>query len=738
MKKIVTLLVLLLSVTLAAQAQLLVEPEQRVDCSVWFNKGGIFNSEGKRISQQGMEMWGNYIFSLMDKGYCNVYSFSRRDSLPVAKFKLASFGTNNHANNASFGVETKPGASFPLMYVTNGKVGSDIEWTCFVESITKKGKKFSSEIAQNIVLDGTDWVSLGYTSIFGAPAWMVDRERGFLWVFSARKRTVVNVTKNAWENQYVATKFRIPLLSEGKVIHLSGADILDQVVFPYDVWGTQAGCVHDGKIYYCFGFGNKYELTTSRIRIYDTDRRVISNRYELKDDVHEEMEDIVVQDGWMYVNTNSSRIYKISLPKKKVLPATALDEIRQCPEKAGGTYFVDDFSNVGVTLPPKGYEPFYISGYFRHGARQIDNDKTYKIIFESLKKAHESTNLTNFGEVIWSRLEQFWPNLKDKDGDLTMIGYRQAKALGQRMVDNYPGVFDGKPYIKTLATNILRVAATMGAFNQGVQSRRPDLQWDMVGNSKSYLPFINPYSSDCPGNLEIDQILRDKRGEWYGKYREYCLSRINTDAFLSRLFKNPEAVKASYEPLDLEYRFWLLASLTQCLDLQVPFWDLFTPEETLAWYTSEAYKSYMQKGPDPVNLGRGWGLGARVLRNIIDASDKDISAGRNGMNLRFGHDAVIMSLLTVMQVNDWDTKVSSPEEVAQVWKIWNISMASNLQLIFYRSAKNPEIFVKVMLNEKECKLPLSATDECFYKWSDIYKYYSERCDYIENNTIKTH
>ncbi|MHC1779534.1 MAG: hypothetical protein AB9922_04805 [Bacteroidales bacterium] len=318
MKKLLLIMTLMLTVPYIAYGQLLVEPEQDFDCSVWFVKGDIHSQQGKKISQQGMEMWGDYIFSLMDKGYCNVYCFSTRDSLPLAKFKLASFRDDNHANNASFGTETKQGASFPLIYITNGKVGSEIEWVCFVESITKKGDIFSSEIAQTIILDGSNWESKGFTAIFGAPSWMIDRERGFLWVFSARKRTILKVTRNTSENQYIATKFRIPLLSEGKEVLLTVADILDQVVFPYDVWATQAGSVHDGKIYYCFGFGNKYEITTSKIRIYDTDKRLISSRYELEHVVQEEMEDLVVRDGWMYVNTNSPLIYKISMPKPRV------------------------------------------------------------------------------------------------------------------------------------------------------------------------------------------------------------------------------------------------------------------------------------------------------------------------------------------------------------------------------------------------------------------------------------
>ena len=125
-------------------------------------------------------------------------------------------------------------------------------------------------------------------------------------MFSARKRTVASVTKNAWENQYVATKFRIPSLSEGAKVRFDEDDILDQVVFPYDVWFTQAGCMHDGKIYYCFGVGKQDDRRPSCIRVYDTRTRTITARYNVQDQVVYEPEDIVIRDGFMYVNTNTT------------------------------------------------------------------------------------------------------------------------------------------------------------------------------------------------------------------------------------------------------------------------------------------------------------------------------------------------------------------------------------------------------------------------------------------------
>ena len=269
MKKIyLSVVCLLISIPLIAQFY--VEPEKEVECSVFLAK------EGRGRAQQGLEMWDDYIFSCEDGGHVNIYDFKSADPKPVAGFELASSHPDNHVNNVCFGVETKRGASFPLLYITNGKVGSELEWLCFVESITRRGKRFSSEIAQTIELDGSKWVEKGYVPIFGAPSWLVDRERGFIWIFSARKRTVAKVTKHAWENQYVATKFRIPSLSEGAKVRLDENDILDQVVFPYEVWFTQAGCMHDGKIYFCFGVGKQDDNRPSCIRVYDTDSEASS------------------------------------------------------------------------------------------------------------------------------------------------------------------------------------------------------------------------------------------------------------------------------------------------------------------------------------------------------------------------------------------------------------------------------------------------------------------------------
>ena len=50
-------------------------------------------------------------------------------------------------------------------------------------------------------------------------------------------------------------------------------------------------------------------------------------------------------------------------------------------------------------------------------------------------------------------------------------------------------------------------------------------------------------------------------------------------------------------------------------------------------------------------------------------------------------------------------------------------MASNLQLIFYRSKRNPEILVKVLYNGREASLPVPQSAPSFYSWSAFKDYY---------------
>lgn len=283
-------------------------------------EGMSVKSDGEVVSQQGMAIYGDYIFCLEDGGHALVYEKKSGTQSPIGRFDIDSSCPDQHANCINFGNETVPGASFPLLYITNGKKGGPLEFVCCVESVTVSGdseKSFENRQVQTIVADTTGYSAAGYVPFFGCPSWLVDAKRGDIWIFSAIRRTIPSVTGAFSNNRYIATGFRIPKLSEGERVVLGVNDIQKQVTFDFDTYFTQGGCACDGKLYFCFG--NDYEhntdkLTPQRIRVYNTDTGKIDASFELYEKMSEEPEDLSVDDEYMYMNTNSPVIYRMRKP----------------------------------------------------------------------------------------------------------------------------------------------------------------------------------------------------------------------------------------------------------------------------------------------------------------------------------------------------------------------------------------------------------------------------------------
>ena len=56
----------------------------------------------------------------------------------------------------------------------------------------------------------------------------------------------------------------------------------------------------------------------------------------------------------------------------------ALEQLKADPRKAYGTDYPYGFKMEPITPSPRGYKPFYITGYARHGSRYYWNDRLYK------------------------------------------------------------------------------------------------------------------------------------------------------------------------------------------------------------------------------------------------------------------------------------------------------------------------------------------------------------------------
>lgn len=136
----------------------------------------------------------------------------------------------------------------------------------------------------------------------------------------------------------------------------------------------------------------------------------------------------------------------VQAQKAPVFETSAKDEIAANHYLAGSNYLDYDrqLSTKPLTPSPKGYEPFYISHYGRHGSRWLIWDGEYTLPMNTLKEAREAGKLTETGEETLKKLEAFYPTTIKRLGDLTTVGERQHHGIGKRMAQNFPEIFKTK------------------------------------------------------------------------------------------------------------------------------------------------------------------------------------------------------------------------------------------------------------------------------------------------------
>ena len=244
------------------------------------------NHKQKGHAYQGMDLWGEYVFSCQNQGIGTIYKLGSDSFEKIGQFNLGSFDRSNHANVASFGVEKVDVSDpFPVAYISHchKRLINDRKDLCFVERISKDMQ--SSELVQTIFYDDVN-KDFGY-----ALQWVVDRKNGFLYGYG----NTVNNTDAA--NCHRIIKFRLPKLSEGEFVTLRSEDALENYTieevsgFKFNPIG-QGLDIRNGKLYMPTGVGD--EKRPSILYIWDLRKRKMAKVVDLSKCTTGEFEDIAV------------------------------------------------------------------------------------------------------------------------------------------------------------------------------------------------------------------------------------------------------------------------------------------------------------------------------------------------------------------------------------------------------------------------------------------------------------
>lgn len=369
---------------------------------------------------------------------------------------------------------------------------------------------------------------------------------------------------------------------------------------------------------------------------------------------------------------------------------------------------------------PKGYKPFYLSHYGRHGSRYMIGKAAYDVPYFSLLKAKQEGMLTPKGEETLRKVALIREDAKGRDGELTPLGALQHQGITQRMMERFPEIFAGKTNIEARSTVVIRCILSMENGLQQLLRMNPQLH---IFHDASYhdMYYMNQPDKrldslkNCIGRKVVQEELTSKHD--------------NYKRVMEELFNDPAWVKLNINQRDLNHKLYEMAGAIQGTELRgkVSLYDLFTQDELYDnWVVSNSWWQ-MSYGNSPYTGNVQPYSQRNLLRDIIEKADSCIALPHPGATLRYGHDTMVTPLTCLLNLNGYGAEIKDPEKIATQWFDYKITpMATNLQFVFYRKAKSDDILVKVLLNEDEATLPIKSDVAPYYHWNDFKAYCQEK------------
>ena len=389
-------------------------------------------------------------------------------------------------------------------------------------------------------------------------------------------------------------------------------------------------------------------------------------------------------------------------------------EIAENHERSAGVFHSYEYRPGAAAPVPKGYVPFYISHYGRHGSRYHTAAAAYTKPLETLRKAAEGGKLTPKGREVLAKTEILAEDARLRYGDLSPRGVKEHRGIAERMFAAYPEVFSTKGgrvcRVESRATLFPRCILSMAAFNERLKELNPAIATTREASAR-YLDYL---ANGAP---------KQKTGKSYDQVADsMCRVYLDPERLVKTLVTDPACID---DPLGLMLQLHLLAAITQDashLGLEA-YYDIFTEEELYTLWACENIRRYLQMGPSARFGDPKVDAAKPLLRNIVETAQEVID-GKSDLSasLRFGHDSYIMPLLALMKVEGTSARVENLDELASQWSIEKVSpMAVNLQFIFFRNSRTGDVRVRVLHNERDVRMPIGGGP--YYPWPELKRYF---------------
>ena len=420
----------------------------------------------------------------------------------------------------------------------------------------------------------------------------------------------------------------------------------------------------------------------------------------------------------------------VQAQKAPVFETSAKEEIMANRFLAGSNYLDYDrqLPTKALTPTPKGYEPYYMSHYGRHGSRWLISDGNYSHPIATLETAKEMGKLTAKGEEVLETLKAIYKTSAKRLGDLTTVGERQHHGIGKRMTQNFPEIFKKKDVmIDARSTVVTRCILSMIAECEELAAANPTARiHNDVSESLQY--YLNqPWEGIVK---EMGRNTGDKED------RDYSIKWTHPERLMKELFNDQDYVYNNVAAGALMRQLFHVACNMQSHDTNLELFSLFTDEEIYDQWRQKNIGWYLDYGPSPVSGGKMPFSQLNLLKNIIESAD---TVTQTQATLRFGHEVCVMPLACLLELDNCGMAVDNLDELDKYWRNYRIfPMGCNIQLIFYRPLpfkpkgkgkglpKPGPVLVKALLNEREAYLPIETNQWPYYDWQQLREYYLKK------------
>ena len=385
--------------------------------------------------------------------------------------------------------------------------------------------------------------------------------------------------------------------------------------------------------------------------------------------------------------------------------------IKENPERAGGIYHYYEYVPSDPTKTPKGYKPFYISHYGRHGSRYHSGSGMFSEAVSILDAAGKAGLLTEEGGLLKRQIDTVWNEHQGMFGMLTARGAKEHQAIAGRMFEDYSEVFKAKDRkeVECVSSYWPRCLVSMANFSSKLKEENGDLEFRYLTGPK-YIDYISM-------DLEMSKVIKESNT----LQRHILDSLLHKERLFEAIFNDPaKAASLIEDPVKFIDNIYTAGAISPNTDAHPDIFSHFTVEELTALWMARNDKMYHNYGISAEAGEYVSSIAKPLIEDIVAKADAAVADGSDrAADLRFGHDVGLLPLLGTIGISTMENRWKSADAHNHWLDFFGMPMGANLQMVFFKNKKG-DVLVKILVNERETLIPaVEAFDGPFYRWADL-------------------